>query len=222
MIHDFISLFYPQNCINCQKSLISVEKYICTTCKLSLPVTNDHLYLTNDLFKKFAFDPTVKSATAFLFFQKQGIAQKLLHNLKYNGKKEIAEIIGNWYGKILASHLEVDMIVPVPLHKSRERKRGYNQSQYFAQGLSNQLQVPVQSELVKRLKNRITQTKKAKIERWLNVQNVYSDIPVTLEGKRVLVVDDMITTGATVGMLCDKLHPAGVQSIHVAAIARGK
>lgn len=221
MLSDLISMIFPQNCINCQQSLISEEEYICTGCKIDLPYTKDHDNPDNELLRKFVFEEKVLTASSFMYFSKGGIAQKILHQLKYKGKKDIGELMGKWYAHDLAV-LDIDFILPVPLHKSKLRKRGYNQSESFAIGIANFLEMEVNTSLIKRKKETATQTKKTKVERWKNLENVYSEIDVDLTDISVLVVDDVITTGATVGMLCSRLVEANVSSIHIACIARGK
>ena len=221
MFQDFVSLIFPQTCINCQRSLISAEQYICTGCKIDLPLTNDHQNLSNQLYQKLAFEPKVQSARAFLYFQKNGVTQKLLHQLKYKGKQNLGVTLGQWFAPHFGE-LEIDLIIPVPLHKSKLRKRSYNQSERIGTGIANELEVEMRTDLAIRQKATQTQTRKTKAERWVNLENVYSEIKEDLSGLSILVVDDVITTGATVGMLCQRLVEAGVDAIHVASIARGK
>ncbi len=221
MWEDFISLIFPQNCVNCQQSLISEEKYLCTMCKIDLPYTNDHKNPNNDLIRKFVFEPKVFSASSFLYFYRNGVAQKLLHELKYKGKNEIGKLMGVWYAQDL-KELPFDLIIPVPLHKSKLRKRGYNQSESIAEGIAEVTDKKIDSSIVSRTVATMTQTRKTKVERWTNLENVYSDIKEDLSDVSVLVVDDVITTGATIGMLCSRLVEADVKQIHIASIARGK
>ena len=221
MFKDFFSLIFPQNCLNCHRALISSEKFLCTSCKIDLPLTKDDEIKDNELFRKFAFEPKVKSAGAFIYFHQGGITQKLLHHLKYQGKKELGLEIGGWYSKFLKD-LDIDVIVPVPLHSAKKKKRGYNQSEYIAKGMEENLSTEVKDDIVKRLVATKTQTKKSKLQRWTDLENVYSKAAESISGKNVLVVDDVITTGATVGMLCDRLVEQNVKAIHIAAIARGK
>lgn len=190
-------------------------------CKIDLPYTNDHENPNNDLIRKFTFEPKVLTATSFLYFYRNGIAQKLLHELKYNGKKEIGSLLGNWYAKSLEK-LPFDLIIPVPLHRSKMRKRGYNQSDSIASGIAEVLDKEVDNEIITRIVATKTQTRKTKVERWTNLENVYSEVNEDLSDVSVLVVDDVITTGATIGMLCSRLVEADVKQIHVASIARGK
>ena len=221
MLRDFISLIFPNTCLNCRQSLLSEEKYLCTSCKIDLPLTNDHLNPQNELFQKFAFEPKIKSASAFLYLQKGGVSQKLLYEIKYRGKSDLATSLGNWYGEIIEA-LSVDFILPVPLHKSKLKKRGFNQSEKIAEGLNLFLQSEIKINLIQRIKITGTQTRKSKIDRWKNMINVFSETFEDLEGKSVLVVDDVITTGATIGMLCQRLSEANVAAIHLLSIARGR
>lgn len=221
MWSDFISLIFPQNCVNCQQSLISEEKYLCTVCKIDLPYTNDHVNHNNDLYRKFVFESKIKSASSLLYFHKGGVAQKLLYELKYKGKKDIGSMLGKWYAKDL-NEITFDIIIPVPLHKSKLRSRGYNQSESIAEGIGDVTKKNVVRELIKRVVATSTQTKKTKVGRWKNLENVYSKVDTDLSNTSVLVVDDVITTGATVGMLCSRLVEAGADEIHIASIARGK
>lgn len=220
MLRDLISLIFPQNCINCSRSLFYHEQFICTKCKLDLPCTNDHLHEYNELMQKFAFEPKILSASAYLYFIKGGMSQRILHELKYKGKQRLGELLGEWYAKSLRK-INAEVIVPIPLHKSKERKRGFNQSLCFAKGLSRGLDIPIEEKLIKRIVNTTSQTKKSKFQRWSNMENAYSEAKEIVAGKHVLIVDDVITTGATIGMLSERLIDAGCLGIHIAAIARG-
>ena len=208
--------------MHCNETLISSESFICTKCKVDLPLTNDLEEKENHLFQKFAFEPLVNFAAAYLHFNKEGIAQKLLHHLKYEGKKEIGNLIGNWFGDTLSKKIKPDIIIPVPLHKSKMRSRGYNQSEGFAEGLSESFSdSEFMPNIISRTKKTTTQTQKSKVDRWLNIENIYSTPSISLDGKNVLLVDDVVTTGATIGMLIERVKEAGVSSINVACIARG-
>ncbi len=173
------------------------------------------------LFQKFAFQPTIKSASAFLYFQRKGIAQKMLHELKYKGKKDLGILLGNWFASSIYSD-NIDVVVPVPLHRSKFRRRTYNQSEQIAKGIAEVLGLELRTDLVRREVATESQTSKSKAQRWMNIENIYSNCRVDLSGRSVLVVDDVVTTGATVGMLCERLVEANAREIHVAALARGK
>jgi ComF family protein len=221
---DFLTLIYPRVCIHCSKPLSRAEEFLCLSCELSLPKST---YLTNkdQLCKKFAFQPKVIAAFAYLDFNKFGIAQKLVHSLKYQGKKDLGIWLGSKFGKELAiiEHVSYDVLIPSPLHPNRLRQRGYNQSTYIAQGLSNALSVPVVENLVERTRETTTQTKKSKLKRWENMEAVFEVVrPEEIGGRNLLLVDDVITSGATIGMLCDALAKENPASITVAALAAGK
>ena len=222
MLSDFLSLIYPATCLKCNETLISAENFICTTCKVDLPITNDHLNPENELFQKFAYEPLVKSATSYLYYNEKGVAQKLIHALKYEGKPQIGNLLGSLYGKSISALMNPDIIIPIPIHKRKLRKRGYNQSLSIAEGLVEHFEgAEVRDDLVSRMKYTETQTRKNKVSRWLNVENIYSDIQEDLTGKEIIVVDDVVTTGATIGMLCNKLKEANASAIHIICAARG-
>lgn len=223
-LEDFISLFFPKICIHCRTSLVYQEEHLCTSCRLSLPKTDYHLLKDNPLTQKFVYEPKVKAAAAFLHFNKGGIAQSVIHDLKYRGNKEVGEMIGRWYGQDLhMADWSVDVILPVPLHQRKQEKRGYNQSEHFAMGLGESLGVAVETGYVRRTRRTKTQTRKTKVERWQNIGSVYAIAdPAALAGKRVLVVDDVLTTGATIGELAVLLADCQVASIYIVTMAAGR
>jgi ComF family protein len=144
----------------------------------------------------------IEKAGAFLYFHKGNRTQQLMHRFKYKGKKEIGELIGAIYGRELTkvNYLaSVDIIIPVPLHPDKQKKRGYNQSEYFAIGLSNTTEIPCNSNILLRAVASSTQTKKSRFERWQNVETIFKvEHQHLIQNKHILLVDDVITTGATV------------------------
>ncbi len=222
MIKDFLSIIFPRNCLHCKRSLISEEQFLCTGCKIDLPFTDDDKNIHNNLYQKFAFESKIKSASSLLYFQRKGITQKLLHEIKYKGKKNLAVVLGKWLSSSL-NQLEIDLIVPIPLHKSKLRKRTYNQSEEIGRGIAAELHIPLRSDLFERNVATETQTNKTKAQRWLNMENVYTkSSDEDLSNLSVMVVDDVITTGATIGMLCQRLVESNVKQIHIVSVARGK
>src|ERR1700758_4083263 len=148
---DFGALIYPRVCIACGNALFKHEHLVCNLCYVSLPKTNFHLNLDNPVQKIFYGRADVKLASSFLLFQKKGSVQKMLHALKYKSKPEVGHLLGKWYGADLKksnSFSGCDFIIPVPLHKKRLRKRGYNQSEYFARGLGEELNIPVLNDVL--------------------------------------------------------------------------
>lgn len=223
-IDSFISLVYPKVCVGCKKALIHQEEVLCTGCRWTLPQTNYHILHSHALQQKFIYENKVKFVASYLFYHRHGIAQRLIHTLKYKNRQDIGVQLGLWYGTLLKSvDLKSDCIIPVPIHKKKRASRGFNQSDCFALGLSEQLSIPIDNVSVIRHVNTKTQTQKSKIDRWLNVENVFKVVDQTaLRDKDVIIVDDVITTGATIGMLVDVLVSAQVRSVSILALASGR
>jgi ComF family protein len=221
---DFASLFFPKLCAACNHSLVRNEHFLCTTCRMKLPFTNYHLTPDNEVAKAFWGRVQVENATALLHFHKKGIAQALLHKLKYKGRKEIGIELGKLAGYQLRDSLffkEIDIIVPVPLHKARKRKRGYNQSECLAIGISEIIGKPVDSSSLIRVLNNSTQTRKHRYERWENAQGLFElRSPKNFEGKHILLVDDVITTGATLEACVQSVIEASNAKVSVFALVR--
>jgi ComF family protein len=198
---DFFSLFFPQLCAGCNKSLYRNETVICTDCIYHLPYTDFHLDSTNAVSQQLWGRITFQAAFAYLHFQKGLRVQNLIHQLKYNHKPEVAFRLGEMYGmqiKDTDAVRNLDVIIPVPLHPAKQKKRGYNQSEAFANGLAHSLKIPVNQDL-KRSVSTDTQTRKSRFVRYENMKHVFRLSPKSnLENKHVLLVDDVITTGATI------------------------
>ena len=220
---DFISTLYPDNCINCSEILVTNEQYLCTSCTMDLPVTNFHLEPDNPLYQRFAHNPSVIDAYAYLHFHQNGVAQKILHELKYKSRSHLGEFFGALLGaELLRAELTYDLIVPVPIHWKKKLKRGYNQSDFIARGIASMINVPVNEEVLTKVTNTQTQTNKNKLERWKNVEDSFRIVkPTALYNKKVLLVDDVITTGATLSELCDQMVKCDVDTITVGALATG-
>jgi ComF family protein len=165
----------------------------------------------------------VRTAMAFLRFSKGGRVQRLLHALKYGNRPEVGEVLGSLcgvrvYGTDLAA--SADLIIPVPLHISRQRKRGYNQSARFAEGLSKTLKIPYSDTFLERTVKTETQTRKSRIARWENVQHAFRvKVPREIAGKNIVLVDDVVTTGATLQACIHVLMAAGCAEVRVICIA---
>ena len=226
IFEDFLSLFYPPYCLGCSGTLVKGEEILCTGCLNNLPKTYYHRRSENPVINRLAGRLPVRFGGAFLKFQKGGVVQRLLHQLKYNNCPEIGERLGKAYGRELkeaSPATEFDLIIPVPLHKSRLRQRGYNQSAWFAKGLSEALDVPWNESISIRLQATATQTKKSRADRWENVRHVFSvSAPGLLDQKRILLVDDVITTGATLEACGRHLLDCGCASVSVACIAEAQ
>lgn len=198
---DFLSLFFPDLCCACGDHLVSQEYQLCTTCLYDLPYTNFHLQADNPVARQFWGRIPVKDAFAYLYFHKQGKVQNIIHHLKYKNRPLLGNLLGEMCGRELRTHdyaSSIDLIIPVPLHPSRLRSRGYNQSHCIAEGLSTILHIPLGDKYLHRFKSTSTQTRKGRFERFENMVEVFSLQEADhLAGKHVLLVDDVITTGAT-------------------------
>lgn len=202
LTHDLASLFYPTTCCACGTALVRGEKTLCTGCTMKMPKTNFHKVRKNLVEKSFWGRVPIELATSYFFFVKNSDFQHMLHKLKYKGRSDIGVFLGKRFGNDLMSQPEFthfDAIIPVPLHPDKLKKRGYNQSEMVAQGLSQSMKVPVNTVSLIRKTFTETQTRKSRIERWENVKEVFEATPaINLNDKHVLIVDDVLTTGATI------------------------
>jgi ComF family protein len=196
-----LQLFYPRLCEGCSQSLIRQEKVLCISCTSELPLTDYHNNPNNDTVSRFAGRLKFEHATSLAYFTSEGLLQHLLHQLKYNDKPEVGTYLGQQLGYGLQQTewiTVIDTIIPVPLHKKKEITRGYNQSMAIAEGLNDILSIPVDDTSLYRLRHTESQTKKSRAERAENMQEVFGTRNIAaLENKHVLIVDDVLTTGAT-------------------------
>jgi len=220
---DLISLFYPRYCAACGNSLWKHEEVICTWCDFHLPRTNFHLDPENPVNRLFWGRVKIENAAAFYFFHKGSRVQHLIHDLKYRGRKDIGNYLGRRFGFYLnqiPAFRSVELLVPVPLHKTKLMVRGYNQSEQFALGLKTSMKIPVDARNLIRTRSSETQTRKSRFGRWENVSGLFAvTAPERLTGKHILLVDDVITTGATLEACAGALNEVPGVRISVAAIA---
>ena len=198
---DFINLMFPDLCVVCGVNLQKNEHQLCLTCLHDIPRTNYHLIVDNPIERKFWGKVPIHRATSYFFFQKGSSFQKLLHILKYQGNKEIGELLGKYAAMDLLDSPDfdsVDLIIPVPLHPQKYRLRGYNQSEWIGKGISDILNKPVNTTSLQRIRENTTQTQKSVYERYENTEGIFQLCNKTeLEGKHVLLIDDVLTTGST-------------------------
>lgn len=200
-IEHCFSLFYPKLCLVCEIKKPAQGEILCLACQHKLPRTDFHLDPENALMQRFWGRLPLHAAASLFYFIKGGRTQQLIHQLKYNNKPAVGIRFGQSYGNHLKNSplfRGVDCIVPVPLHPRKRHQRGYNQSETFAQGLSASMGKPYFGEALKRRDFTQTQTRKGRLERMNNVMEAFTlKNGKALEGKHVLLVDDVVTTGAT-------------------------
>lgn len=220
---DFLSLLFPRICYGCGNHLMRNESVICTECQVVIPRTDYHNQPENPVEQLFWGRCMIRKAAAFSYYTRGSRIRKLIHSLKYNGIREIGEELGSIYGNLLKSSGffdGIDVMVPVPLHPSRERKRGFNQSRVICEGISAVTGIEVINDALVRPVKTQTQTRRSRFERWTNVEGIFEvRAPSKLEGKHVLIVDDVITTGSTVEACVNELSKVEGVSVSVIALA---
>ncbi|WP_181304798.1 ComF family protein [Rufibacter sp. XAAS-G3-1] len=224
LYHDFMALLFPEDCRACAGELAMGEEVICSHCRIKLPYTDFHLSPTaNPLHEVFWGRVSLQLATAYLKFQEKGRVQRLLHQLKYKGQEEVGKVLGKWLGVQLREQEDfrtIDVVVPVPLHPSKLRQRGYNQVEGFAQAIAQSLEIPMAADALQRNRLSTTQTAKNRQDRWEAMQQLYAIHQAQkVKGKHVLLVDDVITTGATIEACAQILLQHGASAVSVASIA---
>jgi len=218
-----IDLFYPRLCTACGRSLMSHEFVICGYCSVQLPKTNFHNKIDNPIETAFWGRADIKAAAAYYKYTKGGKVQHLIHQFKYHGFREIGVYVGEQFGNSLNESprfKDMDLIVPVPLHKSKLLKRGFNQSELFGRGLAKSMKAEVLDDNLYRKIASSTQTKKSRWERYKNVNNIFGVRDASLfENKKLLLVDDVITTGSTIEACANILNQIEGVEVSVAAMA---
>lgn len=225
LIENFADLLFPALCLGCNQSIEKSNTILCVSCRMNLPETNQHQEpYDRTLLNKFAGKVPVQFLASYLYFKKGGIVQKLIHQIKFNGKKEAAKELAGWYGYQLKQECslfqEIDLILGVPLYKSRQQQRGYNQADWIAEGFSETLEIPTQTGVLVRNYFNSSQTNKNRLERWENVKTVFSVAqPEAVKGRHILIVDDVLTTGATIEACIVELLKAECTTVSVLTLA---
>ncbi|HAQ65919.1 MAG TPA: ComF family protein [Bacteroidales bacterium] len=222
-LDDFLSLIYPRLCFACGQPLFANEEVICFPCRQQLPQTHYHLQPDNPVEQQFWGRCRLNAAAGYYFFRRGSKVQHLLHALKYYHAPEVGITLGKLYGhqlKNAPAFASADCIVPVPLHPKKQKARGYNQSEVFAEGLSESMGIPVNNTSLFRVVASETQTRKSRFKRWENVNTIFALGEVeAIRGKHILLVDDVITTGATLEACVKVIETIEGVSVSVASIA---
>ncbi|MCZ4224385.1 ComF family protein [Pedobacter rhodius] len=220
---DLVGLLFPNLCNACGITLFQSEYLICTKCLYDLPFTDYHIHAENRIAKQLWGRLPLNAAMAMLYFRKGAKVQNLIHNLKYNNKTDVGVMLGNLLGERLkASPLyeNVDLIVPVPLHQKKLRSRGYNQSTFIAAGASEKMDINFSEAILIRNIATETQTKKSRYNRYENMKAVFKiQNPGKIKDKHILLIDDVVTTGATLEACASALLDSGASKVSLAALA---
>ena len=218
-----MNLFFPKVCYACHELLTDNERNICTDCRHRLPVTNYHFEPDNPVEKVFYGRTPIMHGTALFTFYKKGPVQQLLHNLKYRGHETIGITLGRWLGhelKTVDAYQNIDIVIPVPLYKKRLRKRGYNQVARFGEEIASAIGAHYADDILIKTSATNTQVFKERLARWYDRDGIFSlKNSARIKGKHILLVDDIITTGATIEACANVLQKAGNVKISVATMA---
>lgn len=223
LLSGFLHLFFPEVCVVCGNGLLHGEKCLCMKCLLNMPLTHNCEMESNKTTELFAGRFPFCKAASYFNYHKGSAFTNIIHALKYENREEI----GVFMGKMFASELKdigfsntIDLIVPVPLHQKRHKERGYNQSNSIALGMSEILSIPINTSSVIRSIYTNTQTRKDKIHRYENVNQIFKLLdPTAFENKHILLIDDVITTGATIESLAMELVSVNNITISIASLA---
>ena len=226
-LREFVLMFnliFPPLCHACERILTQGEKGICTNCRHELPQTNYHLQNPNPIELHFFGRIAIARATSFLKFEPNNRVQHLLHELKYHGQQSIGTVIGRWFGSILKESRffgHLDMVIPVPISAKRIRERGYNQVAYFAVALADEFGCECSMDILqksKEVKSQVTLTAEERTKVLSDTFSAKSNNPLKAKSN-LLLVDDLITTGATLEACTNTLHSAGYHNVNLATIA---
>ncbi len=222
LMSDMADIFWPRICHGCGRALLRGEEHLCIHCFVELPRAALVQGPEHPLQKLFRGRIDLYQADAWLFFRKKGISQQLMHALKYHGDQDLGTYLGRMYGKELKNRSDFiipDLITSVPLHQSKLKRRGFNQSDLIAAGIAESLNIPFRPGLLYRLDDNASQTRKKRYERWENASDTYQVVQTGTDLPRhIALIDDVITTGSTVEACAGKLKSAGVPEISVFAI----
>lgn len=222
-INSLINLFFPHCCIICGIPLMQSEDFLCMHCHATLPRTHFDSLIDNPVERMFYGKAKIEKASSFLYYQRGSEIKKIIYQLKYAGRKEIGEIIGKYMATEISSSGffdDIDIIIPLPLHRNRLNKRGYNQSEWIAKGISTITHIPINNNIVMRVKDVDSQTHKTTFDRWKNVQQIFSLAqPELIKDMHILLVDDVLTTGATILSCATTIQKAENVKVSVLTLA---
>ena len=223
---DLLRIVFPDVCEVCGSSLVRGEEVICLKCDMNMPRTRVHNDSFNIIHERLAGKTPIERASGYFYYYRESDYAAIIHNAKYNGRPIIARKLAMRFAReLMADNFfdGIEVVLYVPMFFLKKIKRGYNQSEYIAQGISQATNIPIGHNLISK-RSHSSQTKKNSYSRWLNAQGVYDVInSEELENKHVLIVDDVVTTGATLLACCDVVHnavPSATISVLSLAVTR--
>jgi ComF family protein len=223
MLNPLVNLFFPKVCYACHNLLSDNEDTICMDCRHDLPVTNFHFDNNDSVAKALYGRAKIENGTSLFRFEQKGIVQQLVHNLKYRNHEKIGFVLGNWLGnelKTVEAYQNIDVVIPVPLHKNKLKKRGFNQVAKFGQQIAEALNADYKDDVLVKITNTKSQTNKNRFSRWMNTDELFALKNMeTIDNKHILLVDDLITTGATLEACISVLNHAKNIKISIATMA---
>lgn len=223
MVKSLINLFFPKVCYACLNLLNDNEATICVSCRHHLPVTNFHFNNDDTISKIFYGRAKIETGTALFRFEKKGLVQQLIHGLKYKGYEPISPFLGDWLGgelKTISNYKNIDVVIPVPLHKNKLKQRGYNQVAGFGKQIAESINAKYDDNVLLKITNTASQTNKKRFARWNQSDELFTlKNGEFIENKHILLVDDIITTGATLEACITVLNQAKNVKISIACMA---
>ena len=220
---SFMSILFPPLCTSCENVLLHQEEFICTSCRYHLPINDHYLFRQNELTQRLSGKAVIDTGAAYLSFSKSSLVQAMIHKLKYRNDPHIGRYLGKCFGEQLflsPFYSDIDVVVPLPLHRRRKKKRGYNQSEYIAEGVAHAMALPLNVRDFIRTIDTDSQTNKSRIDRYDNMENAFTCLDTAcFEEKHILLVDDVLTTGATLASAARTLVEQCHCRISVAVLA---
>jgi ComF family protein len=223
ILNDVNTFVVPARCFGCNATLYRGEQLLCAFCRNELPLTEYNFMEENSADRIFYGRSRIVKAGAFLYYIEKGVVQQLLHGLKYRGQERVGSFLGAWYGQQLSREpllKGIDYVLPVPLHRKKERRRGYNQCSRFGQEIARCLGARYSEKFLIREIPTPSQTGRERWGRWQNASGAFRlRQPGLLEHRRILLVDDVITTGATLESCCEALWAHSNVQVFIAVMA---
>lgn len=219
---SILHVVFPHVCDGCGSDLLNAESNLCIRCLYSLPQTNFEMHSGNPVEKLFWGRMQLVNASASFYFTKESLMQRLMHQFKYRRNKDLGLQLGRIMGKVLKNSGKldgIDALIPLPLYPKKERKRGYNQATVLCEGIAEICNIPVLKKVISRPQHTETQTKKGRIDRWQNIEGKFLlRDTLSIQDKHLLLVDDVVTTGATLEACGNELLLAGGVRLSIATL----